>query len=142
MRKGSFLEITYTMLIIKPIEDKGLQEQLCARCRVSHKPDLVAYGAWVGEDFVGISQFRMGKVGVISDLAKAVGTDDTEAMFIMGRQTMNFMDLHGTHAAYFEGDCDEAFIKWLGFKKNDEGKWWADLTAFFKSPCSADKTEK
>ncbi len=130
------------MLIIKPIQDKRLQEELATKCGVTYKPDLVAYGAWVSDEFVGISQFRMGKEGAICDLAKANGTDDTEAMFIMGRQTMNFMDLHGTHSAYFEGDCDEKFIEWLGFTKNAEGRWWADLSAFFKSPCSADKLDK
>lgn len=127
------------MLIIKPIQDKELQNQLCIRCKIEYDPDLLAYGAWVDDEFVGICQFKMGEAAVITHLAKAVGTDDTEAMFIMGRQTMNYIDLHGVHSAYFEGDCDEKFIKWLGFKKEENGKWWADLAAFFKSPCSAEK---
>ncbi len=130
------------MLIIKPIGEKSFQEELCEKCNVLYNPDLLAYGAWVDDAFVGICQFRMGKEGIIADLAKAVGTDDREAMFIMGRQTMNYMDLHGTHTAYFEGNCDEAFIKWLGFRKDNEERWWADLTAFFKAPCSSDKKEK
>ena len=127
------------MLIIKPIQEKTTQEELCSLCGAEYKADLVAYGAWVDKRFVGICQFRLGRVGAICDLKKATGTDDTEAMFIMGRQTMNYMDLHGTHAAYFEGDGDEKFIKWLGFRENEEGKWYADLSSFFKSPCSADK---
>lgn len=127
------------MLIIKPIQDKSLQEQLCIRCKVDYDPDLLAYGAWVSDEFVGICQFRMGKEAHIVDLAKAHGTDDTEAMFIMGRQTMNFIDLHGVHFAYFEGDCDEKFIKWLGFTKQTDGRWGADLEAFFKSPCASEK---
>ncbi|MBQ2765508.1 MAG: hypothetical protein IJF48_00790 [Clostridia bacterium] len=135
------------MLIIRPIQDKALQEELCGLCNVTYNPDLLAYGAWVRDelegdsvgDFVGICQFRMGQTATITDLAKAVGTDDTEAMFIMGRQTMNFIDLHGVHYAYFEGDCDEKFIKWLGFAKDENGKWGADLEAFFTHPCSAEK---
>ena len=127
------------MLIIKPIQDKTLQEQLCIRCKVTYDPDLLAYGAWVSDEFVGICQFKLGEAAVITDLAKAIGTDDTEAMFIMGRQTMNFIDLHGVHFAYFEGDCDEKFIKWLGFKKDESGRWAADLEAFFKSPCASEK---
>lgn len=127
------------MLIIKPIQDKELQSQLCIRCRVEYDPDLLAYGAWVDGEFVGICQFKMGEAARIVDLAKAVGTDDTEAMFIMGRQTMNFIDLHGVHYAYFEGDCDEKFIKWLGFTRDENGRWGADLAAFFKSPCASEK---
>ncbi len=127
------------MLIIKPIQDKAQQEELCVKCNIKYNPDLLAYGAWVSDEFVGICQFCLGKEAHIVDLAKATGTDDTEAMFIMGRQTMNFIDLHGVHFAYFEGNCDESFIKWLGFKKDNDGKWSADLETFFKSPCSADK---
>lgn len=130
------------MLIIKPIQDKALQEELCQKCDITYKADLLAYGAWVSDEFVGICQFRMGNEGLIADLAKAVGTDDGEAMFIMGRQTMNYMDLHGTHVSYFEGDCPEDFIKWLGFRRNDEGRWYLDLATFFKSPCSSEKAEK
>ena len=128
------------MLIIKPVQDKALQEELAAKCNVEYDPDLLAYGAWVHDEFVGICQFRMGREAHITDLAKAVGTDDTEAMFIMGRQTMNFIDLHGTHFAYFDGDCDEKFIKWLGFSKDEEGRWACDLESFFKHPCTAEKT--
>lgn len=127
------------MLIIKPIQDKEFQKQLCIRCKIEYDPDLLAYGAWVDDEFVGICQFRMGEAAVITHLSKAVGTDDTEAMFIMGRQTMNYIDLHGVHYAYFEGDCEEKFVKWLGFKKDENGRWGADLAAFFKSPCSSEK---
>ena len=127
------------MLIIKPIQDKDLQKELCGKCGISYDADLLAYGAWVHGEFVGMCQFKLGKVAHITDLAKAIGTDDTEAMFIMGRQTMNFIDLHGVHFSYFEGDCDDKFIMWLGFKKDEEGKWACDLETFFKHPCTADK---
>ena len=135
------------MLIIRPIQDKNMQAALCERCAAGYDPDLLAYGAWVSEDletdkigeFVGICQFKLGKEAHIVTLAKAVGTDDTEAMFIMGRQTMNFIDLHGVHYAYFEADCDEKFIMWLGFKKDENGKWAADLESFFKHPCASEK---
>lgn len=130
------------MLIIRPIQDKFAQEQFCARCNVEYDPDLLAYGAWVSDEFVGICQFKMGEKATIVNLAKAVGTDDTEAMFIMGRQTMNFIDLHGVHYAYYEGEGDDTFIKWLGFKKDESGKWAADLETFFKSPCSAHKNKE
>ena len=139
------------MLIIKPIQDKALQEALCIRCNAAYDPDCLAYGAWLKPDtddvevegeFVGISQFRLGRPAVMVTLAKAVGTDDTEAMFIMGRQTMNFIDLHGSHACRFEADCEEKFVKWLGFTRDDEGHWFCDLEKFFTHPCTADKVTK
>ena len=45
-------------------------------------------------------------------------------------QLQDFIDLHGVHFAYFEGDCDEKFIKWLGFTKQTDGRWGADLESF------------
>jgi len=138
------------MLIIKPIQEKSMQEALALCCGVDYKVECLAYGAWLADtpeeafngEFVGLCQFKLGKAAVICDLAKAKGTDDTEAMFIMGRQTMNFIDLHGIHFCYYEGEGDETFIKWLGFRKDAEGKWAADLEAFFKHPCTADQVKK
>ncbi len=135
------------MLIIRPVQDKNYQKELCEKCGVEFDPDLLAYAAFINDapdsknsgEFIGICQFKMGKEAHIIDLAKAIGTDDTEAMFIMGRQTMNFIDLHGVHYAYFDADCDEKFIMWLGFKKDENGKWAADLEEFFKHPCASEK---
>ena len=134
------------MLIIKPIQDKNEQEQLCLSCGVEYDIEALAYGAWIAEspdaperEFIAICQFKLGASARITDLACAAGKNDLEALFIMGRQTMNFIDLHGIHHAYFEGANDEKFIKWLGFTKDENGKWAADLEAFFKHPCSSEK---
>ncbi|MBQ8510714.1 MAG: hypothetical protein IJ493_12485 [Clostridia bacterium] len=123
------------MLIIRPIQDKSYQEQLCADCGVSYDPDCLAYFAEVDGKPVGICQFRMGETASIRDLRPVLGTDDWDAMFIMGRQTMNFIDLHGVHAATFDGEGEESFILYLGFHKNDEGRWYVNLEGFFDSPC-------
>ena len=71
-------------------------------------------------------------IGRMMDLVTAPDIDDEEALFIMGRQTLNFMDLTGTHEAYFEakeGD-NEHLIKWLGFRMTD-GVWYYDLHGKF-----------
>lgn len=132
------------MLIIKPIQDFDLQTVLCERCGVPSRPGCLCYQAYLGEGpddetvFIGISQFSVGEtdgervIGRIYDLVCAKDVDDEEALFIMGRQTLNFMDLTGTHEAYFEvkdGD-NEHLIKWLGFRMTD-GKWYYDLHGKF-----------
>jgi len=50
----------------------------------------------------------------------------------MGRQTLNFMDLTGTHEAVFDADADadEHLIKWLGFGQRG-GEWYYDLHGVF-----------
>lgn len=132
------------MLIIKPVQDPVLQKALCETCGVPFRPECLCYQAHLGaqaEDettFIGVSQFSVGEtdgervIGRICDLVTAPGVDDEEALFIMGRQTLNFMDLTGTHEAYFEakdGD-NEHLIKWLGFRMT-EGKWYYDLHGKF-----------
>ncbi len=129
------------MLIIKPIQDKSEQEALCASCGVAYNPDALAYKAEVDEIPVGICQFRIrADAGYITDLAGVKGTDDWEALFIMGRQTMNFIDLHGVHRGIFAGKADEGLIKALGFER--EGEIWAlDLEDFFAHPCAAERAK-
>ncbi len=128
------------MLEIKPIETKEEQEALCRVCGIPFDADCLAYAARVDEQFVGICQFRIfEKEGKIFHLSPAPETDDREAMFIMGRAAMNFIDLCGVHFCRIEKDAaDEAMIRWLGFTE-DEGGWIIDTEAFFKSPCSHEK---
>ncbi len=123
------------MLIIKPVQDKKDQEAFCAACGVDYDADLLCYAAWVDGELTGVSQFGLsGGVGHLIDLAPVKGGDDWDAMFIMGRQTMNFIDLHGIHSAVFDGKIEPAFAMKLGFIMQD-GVWKVDLTHFFENPC-------
>ena len=126
------------MLIIKPVQDKARQRLLCEQCGVLYREETLCYQAYLGEGpddedpFLGICQFDLGEIGCIRDLKNAEGVDDEEALFIMGRQTLNFMDLTGTHEAVFDADADadEHLIKWLGFRQRD-GVWYYDLHGVF-----------
>lgn len=125
------------MLEVLPIQDKNEQEALCARCGVPYRPDDLAYKAIVEGEFVGISQFTMNdEGGIIRDFAPLPGASDREAMFVLGRGTLNFIDLCGVHRAFFDAPCeDEGLIRQIGFRKNDRGRFEMDLTDFFKHPC-------
>ena len=122
------------MLEIKPIQDKSAQKALCELCGVPYMPEALAYSAYDGGVPVGISQFRiMGDTGYLYHLCNVVGVDDFEALIIMGRATMNFIDLCDVHKAYFEGEGDR-IAKAIGFCETD-GKYFADLTGMFESHC-------
>lgn len=126
------------MLEIKPIEDKKTQKEYCVLCGVSYKADDMAYGASEGGKLLGVCQFRIGNgTGYIHDLICADGVDDFEALFLMGRQTLNFIDLCGVHKAEFCGE-ESRLTKAIGFKK-DGGKLTMDLEGFFIEPCSHKK---
>ncbi|MBO5845363.1 MAG: hypothetical protein J6Q77_01835, partial [Clostridia bacterium] len=102
-----------------------------------YNPDALAYSATVDDRLAGISQFKVtAEGGLIYDLAPALDFDNFEAMFVMGRGTLNFIDLCGVHRAYFVGEVkDELLLKAVGFKKNDEGKFEINLEGFFTDHC-------
>ncbi len=129
------------MLKVLPVQTKAEQELACSRCGVTYNPDLLAYAATVDDELVGVCQFRMDDGGgEIFDLAAMPGIDDFEAMFIMGRATLNFIDLCGVHYATYHGTpTDESLVRAIGFKQNEAGTYEIDLTGFFTEPCKRHK---
>ncbi len=125
------------MLKVLPIQDKAEQELACSRCGVTYRPELLAYAATVDDKLVGVSQFRIKENGgEIYDLAALPDVEDFEAMFIMGRATLNFIDLCGVHYATYQGTLtDESLVRAIGFKKNEQGVYEIDLNGFFTEPC-------
>ena len=136
------------MLKVLPVQSKAQQEELCKKCNIRYNPDLLAYAATVEDELVGICQFKLtDKGGVLYDLAKVcdrpVSADkqarqasDFEAMFVMGRGTLNFIDLCGVHTATYVGkDPDEGLLRAIGFSKDDSGIWAIDLEGFFTDHC-------
>ena len=125
------------MLKILPIQSKADQELYCARCGVTYREDALAYAASVDEKFIGICQFRTaGEVGEVYDLTLIPGVEDFEAIFLMGRAALNFIDLCGVHKAIYASEtADESLLKAVGFQKNQNGVFEMDLKDFFLHPC-------
>ena len=129
------------MLEVLPIQDKQEQEALCARCNVPFRTELLAYKALVDGELRGVCQFTMrADGGRIVDFAHVPNGYEFEPMFVMGRATLNFIDLCGVHTAFFDAEYDnEALIKAIGFSKNADGRFEVDLTDFFTEPCQRSK---
>lgn len=125
------------MLIIKPVQ-KNEQENICRACGVEYMEHEMAYAARDDEKLLGVCTFYMsGDTGYVTDLKCIDGIDDFEALFIMGRQTLNFIDLCGVHKAVFLGE-ESRITKAVGFKMTD-GRLRMNLEGFFESPCSHEK---
>ena len=124
------------MLEIKPVQTKEEQEKLCGACGVGFDPDCLAYCAFEdGGKLLGISQFRiLGEYGVIYDLAGAIGTDDLEALILIGRTTLSFIDLCGVKDVIIKTKNDN-LPQTLGFKKGADGTYRINLEGYFISPC-------
>ena len=128
------------MLKVLPIQTKSEQEEICKKCNVEFKPDLLAYSATVDGELRGVSQFKLTENGgLVYDIAPAIDTYDFEALFVLGRGTLNFIDLCGVHYAIYLGTVEteekERLIKAIGFKKTDSGSFEIDLNGFFTDHC-------
>lgn len=131
------------MLKVLPVQSKETQKELCETCRIAYRPDALAYAASVNEEFVGICQFKLTSEGgvlydivSVPDRAESPACSTFEALFVMGRGTLNFIDLCGVHQASFVGDApDEPLLCAIGFQKDEQGKFSINLEGFFTDHC-------
>ena len=125
------------MLKVLPIQSKLKQEEICVKCGVEYNADLLAYAAYVDDKLCGVCQFKLtDKGGIIYDLAPTTDFCDREALFVMGRGTLNFIELSGVHNASFAGDAaDEELLRLIGFKKDEQGNFVINLEGFFTDHC-------
>lgn len=127
------------MFKISPIQDKDTQKKYATECGVEFFADALAYAMINQENdsLMGISQFdiRIG-AGYIYNISAAIGYSDFEAMFILGRATMNFIDLCGAHECLAaESAADKSFLHALGFKETENGDFYADMNGMFDGNC-------
>ncbi len=127
------------MITVKPIQSKQDQERLCALCHVPYRAELLAYGAWNDKnEFSGICQFGMNaEGGHLYHLATPTENDPDDALFVMGRAALNFMDLCGTRTAFFEGETEGKgpLLSRIGFTKDEKGRYSFTVEGFFTKPC-------
>ena len=87
---------------------------------------------------MGASQFEiLAGFGMIYDLRCPEGEDDFEAMFILGRQTMNFIDICGiTDQRALLDSAEERLLLAIGFKKGEDYYHTSSEGMFDGSHCS------
>jgi hypothetical protein len=129
------------MFKISPIQSVEEQIKCAKECNTEYKEGAFAYTMNDSETgaIMGFSQFEItSDGGYLHDLRPAVGYDDYEAMFILGRATMNFIDLCGAHtlSASIESG-DNSLLRAIGLRPTDNGSLFCDMTGFFDgSHCS------
>lgn len=128
------------MFKISPINDKTQQCEFAKACGAEFKSEQFAYSMIDNEsgELMGFSQFEIDKDGgYIYDLVPRIGYVDFEAMFILGRATMNFIDLCGVHICRAdETGSDPKLLHAIGFRRNDQGILFCDMTGMFDGNCS------
>lgn len=88
-------------------------------------------------ELMGFSVFEIHKnMGEILALYEVEGKDDFEAMFILGRQTLNFIDLCGTHLCKATDTyASERMLSAIGFQKQESGDFLIHLEGMFDGHC-------
>ncbi len=127
------------MFKIEPIQDKARQKELCELFEAEYKEAFFGYYMYDLDTLqpMGFAQFEInGEFGYISDLKSPKDRFDNEAMFILGRQTMNFIDLCGAHLCYADPlGADEKLISSIGFKPDTDGRLFCNMTGMFDGNC-------
>ena len=128
------------MFKIEAIQNSNRQKEIASKCQTVSRDGCFAYVMFDVDsgDVMGFSQFDIRDgVGIITDLREPQGNNDFEAMFILGRSTMNFIDLCGAHSVKAPKDAaEESLIKAIGFKLQENGEYFCDMTGFFDGHCS------
>ena len=134
------------MFRISPINDINLQSEYASQCETVAKGGYFAYAMVDVEtnELMGFSQFEIdGGCGYITDIRPKVGLSDFEAMFILARATMNFIDMCGAHECRAKKcAADERLLKSVGFKITENGDWYADMTGMFDGHCGGHTAEE
>ena len=126
------------MFKIEPIQDKTRQKEICEACGAVFRESFFAYIMYDCDtlDLMGMSQFEIGSEGFIADLREVVGRNDSEAMFILGRQTMNFIESCGAEICYAAKDAgDPTLLSSIGFKETVGDKLFCNMIGMFDGNC-------
>lgn len=131
------------MLIVKPVNNKLFQNELCDLCNVKFIENSLAYYAaeWsISEDkldyYIGICQFTIfNDTGRIINLREKENVKDDEAMIIMLRACLSFMYRSGLKNAYIE--ASENNINVINTLKIPcvNGGFQVDLEKLFNRSC-------
>lgn len=129
------------MFKIAPIQSIDEQMAVAHECGSEYKSGAFAYSMRDSDsgDLMGFSQFEINENGGrLLDLKPVGDTDDYEAMFILGRATMNFIDMCGAHTLSATIDAgDSTLLRAIGLKLTENGDYFCDMTGFFDgSHCS------
>ncbi len=127
------------MFKIAPVQDKKRQRELCETFGTQYRDSAFAYLMCDNDtgELMGMSQFEiLADGGMIYDIREAIGRQDNEAMFILGRQTMNFIDLCGMNKCYALPEAAPSeLLSSIGFKTKVGERLFCDMKGMFDGNC-------
>ena len=123
--------------IIPQNDEKVIDTYLSACCAKRREGSFVyAMLDYDTNELMGVTQFEIGdKISYIYDAKELPGKNDFEAMFILIRQTMNFIEKCGIEKCIATKEAaSEQLLRAAGFKPED-GAFLAILAGMFDGNC-------
>ena len=134
------------MFKITPIQNETERKKLFSKYGIIPREGFLSYLMYNMENGepMGISQFDItGESGYISDLRSVGENEDFEAMFILGRQTMNFINSCGLDICRASLDAGNTeLMKAIGFKAYESFYECNTAGMFDGSHCSGHNKNK
>ena len=125
------------MFKIEPLCDTELAKKIAKATGVEYKEGFFFYHMYdldTGKT-LGHAQFEiLGKESYIYSLSTYPEVVDDEAMFILARQTMNFLEACGAYECYANAKIDNTLLKKVGFREVD-GKFYCNTKGMFDGHC-------
>ncbi|GHV13969.1 hypothetical protein FACS1894219_09470 [Clostridia bacterium] len=122
------------MLIIKPVQSKEEQRVISDQCGIEYDEECLVYAAKENDILLCSAQFRIIEDrAVIYRISAPDSVNDTEALILLGKATLNFIDKCGIESVILK-EPDKKIARLLGFKEAD-GVYKLNLAGYFESPC-------
>lgn len=123
------------MLTARAITDINEQQECCVCCGMTHDADLLYYAIFENDsDCLGACAFRFfPKYALIADIKPKINTYDKEAMFILGKAVLNFIDRVNFKSVHYTAQDRELATLLEFYEKN--GVLQVNLEGYFCEPC-------
>lgn len=133
------------MFVISPVRDIEERNKIINLLNITDVSGSFMYSMKDKETgrLLGASQFDIADgYGYIYDLRCATEPFDFEAMFILGRATMNFIDLCEVHTCRIgKSASDGDLYKAIGFRLEFDEYFECAMTGMFDGNCSGEKKD-
>lgn len=131
------------MFKIFPIQDEETKNTYARACGTEAIDGAFAYGMADAESgaIMGFSQFDFdGESATLYDLKEKCGQNDFEAIFILGRATLEFCERCGAVICTARnGAADETLIRAIGLREPTEQGLFGHIEGMFDGHCEGEK---
>lgn len=133
------------MFKIFPIQDEETMHTYAVACGATVVSGAFSYGMADAESLaiMGFAQFDLdGEDATLYDLKEKIGQNDFEAIFILGRATLEFCERCGATACFAKKEAaDETLLRAIGLRTERDGGFYGRIEGMFDGHCEGEKKE-